>query len=98
MLMMVQLMILVPLIHILVSGVDAIEFMESLVVGDIEGLKENHGTLSVFTNDNGTVNDLTTSDSYFSIGSGCDRVYGEPGGGRYSRSEREPWYIVSVHQ
>ena len=54
---MLQLMILLPLIHILVSGVDAIEFMESLVVGDIAGLKENHGTLSVFTNDNGGIID-----------------------------------------
>lgn len=31
--------------------------MESLVVGDIAGLKENHGTLSVFTNDKGGIID-----------------------------------------
>lgn len=40
-----------------VSGSDAVEFMESLVVGDIAGLKENHGTLSVFTNDKGGIID-----------------------------------------
>ena len=31
--------------------------MESLVVGDIQGLKDNQGTLSVFTNDNGGIID-----------------------------------------
>lgn len=40
-----------------ISGNDAIEFMESLVVGDIAGLKENHGTLSVFTNERGGIID-----------------------------------------
>ncbi|XP_053377475.1 aminomethyltransferase, mitochondrial-like isoform X1 [Mercenaria mercenaria] len=40
-----------------VSGKDRIKFMESLVVGDIAGLKENQGTLSLFTNEKGGIID-----------------------------------------
>ncbi|KAG8436192.1 hypothetical protein GDO86_007338 [Hymenochirus boettgeri] len=40
-----------------VLGKDRIVFMESLVVGDIGELKENQGTLSLFTNDKGGIID-----------------------------------------
>ncbi|XP_053577101.1 aminomethyltransferase, mitochondrial [Bombina bombina] len=40
-----------------VLGKDRIRFIESLVVGDIAELKENQGTLSLFTNDNGGIID-----------------------------------------
>jgi len=40
-----------------ISGRDQVEFIESLVVGDIAGLKDNHGTLTLFTNDNGGIID-----------------------------------------
>ena len=35
------------------KGPDAIDFLETLVVADIKGLKPGTGTLSVFTNENG---------------------------------------------
>lgn len=38
-------------------GKDRIKFLESLVVADIDGLKENQGTLSVFTNEQGGIKD-----------------------------------------
>ncbi|XP_052284893.1 aminomethyltransferase, mitochondrial-like isoform X3 [Dreissena polymorpha] len=42
-----------------ISGKDRIKFIESLVVGDIEGLGHNQGTLTVFTNqDGGIIDDL----------------------------------------
>ncbi|XP_074661855.1 aminomethyltransferase, mitochondrial-like [Tubulanus polymorphus] len=40
-----------------VTGKNRIEFMESLTVADVEGLKDNQGTLSLFTRDNGGIND-----------------------------------------
>nr|KAG5708825.1 hypothetical protein BaRGS_031979 [Batillaria attramentaria] len=40
-----------------VLGKDRFEFMERLVVGDIKGLKENTGTLTVFTNEKGGIED-----------------------------------------
>lgn len=40
-----------------ISGKDRIKFMESLVVGDIAGLKDNQGTLTLFTNTNGGIID-----------------------------------------
>lgn len=40
-----------------ISGRDRVEFMESLIIGDVAGLKDNHGTLSVFTNANGGIID-----------------------------------------
>ena len=36
-----------------VYGKDRIEYMESLIVADIQELKENQGTLSLFTNKEG---------------------------------------------
>jgi len=40
-----------------VGGRDQIEFMESLVVGDVAALAEDHGTLTLFTNDDGGIID-----------------------------------------
>lgn len=40
-----------------VHGKDRIKFMESLIVGDIEGLADDTGTLSVFTNEQGGIID-----------------------------------------
>lgn len=41
------------------KGKDAIAFVEKLVVGDIAGLKDNSGSLSVFTNEKGGIIDDT---------------------------------------
>lgn len=40
-----------------VTGKDRVKFIESLVVGDIAELKDNQGTLSLFTNDKGGIMD-----------------------------------------
>ena len=40
-----------------ITGKDRIKFFESLIVGDVEGLKDNQGTLSLFTNENGGIID-----------------------------------------
>ena len=40
-----------------VSGRDQVEFIESLVVGDVAGLADDHGTLTLFTNDGGGIID-----------------------------------------
>lgn len=40
-----------------VTGKDRVQFMESLVVADVAGLQDNHGTLSVFTNEKGGIID-----------------------------------------
>uniref|UniRef100_A0A3P8V0P4 Aminomethyltransferase n=1 Tax=Cynoglossus semilaevis TaxID=244447 RepID=A0A3P8V0P4_CYNSE len=40
-----------------VHGKDRVRFMESLVVADIAELKDNQGTLSLFTNENGGIMD-----------------------------------------
>ena len=39
------------------QGKDAIEFLESLIVGDVASLEDRTGTLSVFTNDKGGIID-----------------------------------------
>ena len=41
------------------QGKDAIKFLEGLVVGDIQGVKDGMGTLSVFTNEQGGIIDDT---------------------------------------
>ncbi|KAM5148203.1 aminomethyltransferase, mitochondrial [Mantella aurantiaca] len=47
-----------------VHGKDRIPFMESLVVGDIAELKENQGTLSLFTNEiGGIIDDLIVNNT-----------------------------------
>lgn len=43
----------------LLQGKDAVAFLESLVVGDIAGLADGTGSLSVFTNENGGIIDDT---------------------------------------
>ncbi|XP_036389768.1 aminomethyltransferase, mitochondrial [Megalops cyprinoides] len=40
-----------------VHGKDRVKFIESLIVGDIAELKDNQGTLSLFTNDKGGIKD-----------------------------------------
>jgi len=40
-----------------VSGRDRVEFIESLVVGDVAGLADDQGTLTLFTNDPGGIID-----------------------------------------
>ena len=60
-----------------VSGKDRKRYMESLVVADVEGLSENQGTLSVFTNEKGGIEDdlivTNTGDGYLYVVSnaGC---------------------------
>uniref|UniRef100_H3B6A4 Aminomethyltransferase n=1 Tax=Latimeria chalumnae TaxID=7897 RepID=H3B6A4_LATCH len=60
-----------------VLGKDRVKFMESLIVGDIAELKDNQGTLSLFTNRNGGIIDdlivTKTSDHYLYVVSnaGC---------------------------
>lgn len=39
------------------QGKDAVEFLESLIVGDVASLEDRTGTLSVFTNDKGGIID-----------------------------------------
>ena len=41
------------------QGKDTIPFLEKLVVGDIQSVKNGSGTLSVFTNENGGIIDDT---------------------------------------
>ena len=43
----------------LAQGKDAIKFLEGLVVGDIEGIPDGQGSLSVFTNEQGGIIDDT---------------------------------------
>lgn len=64
-----------------VHGPDRIEFLESLTVADIAGLKPNTGCLSLFTNEQGGIKDdliiTSTSDEYLYVVSnaGCrDKV------------------------
>ena len=40
-----------------VQGEDAVPFLEKLVVGDIKGIENGSGTLSVFTNEQGGIID-----------------------------------------
>ena len=49
-----------------VFGKDRIKFIESLTVGDIQGLKDGQASLSLFTNDEGGIEDdliVTKSDA-----------------------------------
>lgn len=39
------------------QGKDAVPFLEKLVVGDIQGIENGSGTLSVFTNEKGGIID-----------------------------------------
>lgn len=59
-----------------IFGRDRIQFMESLIVADVEALSENHSSLSLFTNDKGGINDdliITKTRNYLYVVSnaGC---------------------------
>jgi len=60
-----------------ITGKDRTKFFESLIVGDVEGLKDNQGTLSSFTNEKGGIIDdlivTKTPDGYLYVVSnaGC---------------------------
>ena len=41
------------------QGKDAVSFLEKLVVGDVAGIKNGSGSLSVFTNEQGGIIDDT---------------------------------------
>mmetsp|Transcript_27278 Transcript_27278/g.69441 ORF Transcript_27278/g.69441 Transcript_27278/m.69441 type:complete len:405 (-) Transcript_27278:318-1532(-) len=59
------------------KGKDSIPFLESLVVGDIAGLKDNTGTLSVYTNEKGGIIDdtvitkVSNDEIYVVVNAGC---------------------------
>jgi len=59
------------------KGKDAIKFLESLVVGDIAGLADGTGTLSVFTNEKGGIIDdtvitkVSATEIYLVVNAGC---------------------------
>ena len=40
-----------------IHGRDNVKFIESMMVGDVEGLRDDHGTLSVFTSETGGILD-----------------------------------------
>ncbi|DBA76327.1 TPA: hypothetical protein ACH3X1_010039 [Trebouxia sp. C0004] len=58
-------------------GKDAVEFLESLIVGDVASLEDRTGTLSVFTNDKGGIIDdsvitkVDGEDIYVVLNAGC---------------------------
>ncbi|DBB11168.1 TPA: hypothetical protein ACH3X3_006622 [Trebouxia sp. C0006] len=58
-------------------GKDAVEFLESLIVGDVASLEDRTGTLSVFTNDKGGIIDdsvitkVDGEDLYVVLNAGC---------------------------
>ncbi|XP_054721999.1 aminomethyltransferase, mitochondrial-like [Uloborus diversus] len=60
-----------------ITGTDRIQFMESLVVADVDGLKENQSTLTLFTTENGGIIDdliVTKTDTdhlYVVSNAGC---------------------------
>ncbi|KAL4425386.1 hypothetical protein ABPG75_009402 [Micractinium tetrahymenae] len=59
------------------KGKDAIPFLESLVVGDVAGLADGTGTLSVFTNEKGGIIDdtvvtkVSSDELYIVVNAGC---------------------------
>ncbi|CAJ0591619.1 unnamed protein product [Cylicocyclus nassatus] len=60
-----------------ISGKDRVAFIESLTTADVQGLRENSGTLSVFTNEKGGIKDdliVTKTDKdyiYMVTNAGC---------------------------
>ena len=65
------------MLQTLVYGKDRIKFIESLTVGDISGLVPNQGTLTLFTNEQGGIQDdliVTNTDQdylYIVSNAGC---------------------------
>ncbi|RWS03370.1 hypothetical protein B4U79_12866 [Dinothrombium tinctorium] len=65
------------MLQTIVRGEDRIEFIESLTVADVQGLQDNQGTLTLFTNNNGGIIDdlivTKTSDNFLYVVSnaGC---------------------------
>ncbi|RWS27932.1 aminomethyltransferase-like isoform X1 [Leptotrombidium deliense] len=65
------------MLQTVVRGKDRIEFIESLTVADVQGLQENQGSLTLFTNDTGGIIDdlivTKTSNDYLYVVSnaGC---------------------------
>jgi len=58
------------MLQTLVHGKDRFEFIESLCVADVKSLQPNTGTLSVFTNEKGGINDdliLTSADNFLYV-------------------------------
>ncbi|KAK9828439.1 hypothetical protein WJX81_008616 [Elliptochloris bilobata] len=59
------------------KGKDAVKFLEGLVVGDIKGIKDGQGSLSVFTNEQGGIIDDTVitkvspTEVYLVVNAGC---------------------------
>lgn len=54
----------------MMQGKDAIPFLEGLVVGDVAGLADGTGSLSVFTNEKGGIIDdtvITKASAYFAM-------------------------------
>ena len=45
--------------RLLLQGKDAVPFLEKLVVGDVKGIENGSGSLSVFTNEKGGIIDDT---------------------------------------
>ncbi len=63
-----------------ITGKDRLDFIESLVVGDIKALPAGHARLSLFTNEQGGIKDDTvitnTADYlYVVINAGLDSYY-----------------------
>lgn len=70
--------LLIPLKHVPApQGKDAIPWIEKLVVGDIAGLKDGTGTLSVLTNESGGIIDdtivtrIAEDELYLVLNAGC---------------------------
>jgi aminomethyltransferase len=61
----------------MLQGKDAVAFVESLVVGDVQALKNGTGSLSVITNDAGGIIDdtvitkVTDTEIYMVLNAGC---------------------------
>jgi len=66
------------MLQMLVKGKDRIEFIESITVADIQSLKQDSGTLSLYTKDNGGIIDdliiTKTSKDYLYVVSNAGRI------------------------
>jgi aminomethyltransferase len=66
------------LLQLRVWGADRIKFLETIVVGDIRGLKEDHSCLSLMTNKKGGIVDDTVitdaGDHYYMVINGATKI------------------------